>query len=621
MLRRTSLLITAILLSTACSVVTSEGDPEAVAAQLADALSRHTLAEVPLTRDSARDAYARLVSPLDGEEVYVAVEGVAVDDDTAEVTLRWDWDLSNGSWRYTSDVRMVDDGNRWEVEWAPSVLEPSLRDGDRLGLFTLPARRGRILGQGGEPLVLDRPVLRYGLDKTAVRPGQVVPSARRVAEALDIDAEAYAARARAAGPDAFVEALVLRVEEARDRVDPSYAAIPGTVALEDELPLAPTRDFAAELIGRVGPATAEIIEESGGRIEAGDVVGISGLQARYERQLAGTPGVEVVAVDVDERRRRLFRARPQHGRDLRTTLDPDLQSKAEGVLATLGEAAPHSALVAVRPSDGQLLAIANGPGNGGLNVATAGQYAPGSTFKVVTALALLRAGVAPDDVLSCTDTIEVDGRAFENYDDYPRERVGDISFTAAFANSCNTALIAARDLLRGDDLAQAAAALGLGVDHDLGFPAYFGQVPPAAGETEHAADLIGQGKVLASPMTMAAVAASVAGGRTVVPRLLLDHRVETVAPDVPLTEMESQTLRTLMRAVVTEGSGAFLADVPGEVGAKTGTAEYGTPGPDGQLSTHAWMVATREDLAVAVFVADGESGSGTAGPLLEMFLR
>jgi cell division protein FtsI/penicillin-binding protein 2 len=70
-----------------------------------------------------------------------------------------------------------------------------------------------------------------------------------------------------------------------------------------------------------------------------------------------------------------------------------------------------------------------------------------------------------------------------------------------------------------------------------------------------------------------------------------------------------------MHAVVTEGSGRLLAGLPGSVGAKTGTAEYGTSG-----QTHAWMVAFHDDLAVAVFVETGESGSGTAGPLLLDFL-
>ena len=117
---------------------------------------------------------------------------------------------------------------------------------------------------------------------------------------------------------------------------------------------------------------------------------------------------------------------------------------------------------------------------------------------------------------------------------------------------------------------------------------------------------------------MAAVAGSVAAGRTVVPRLLADTDV-TAQPSEPLTAREAAFLQDLMRGVVRAGSGAFLADVPGApVLAKTGTAEFGDDEP---LRTHAWMIAAQGDLAVAVFVEVGESGSRTAGPVLEEFLR
>jgi cell division protein FtsI/penicillin-binding protein 2 len=187
------------------------------------------------------------------------------------------------------------------------------------------------------------------------------------------------------------------------------------------------------------------------------------------------------------------------------------------------------------------------------------------------------------------------------------------------AHSCNTAFIGSRGRLRGDALADAAASLGFGVDHDLGFPAYFGEVPEPRSETEAAADLIGQGTVLASPLAMATVAASVSAGRTVVPHLVSGFQ-QKADPATPLRPAEARSLRELMRAVVTEGSGSVLSGLPGQVGAKTGTAEYGQPGPDGDLPTHAWMIATQRDLAVAVFVETGASGSQTAGPLLERFL-
>jgi cell division protein FtsI/penicillin-binding protein 2 len=272
--------------------------------------------------------------------------------------------------------------------------------------------------------------------------------------------------------------------------------------------------------------------------------------------------------------------------------------------------------VVVRPSTGEILAAASGPGSQGYNTATFGQYAPGSTMKVVTALALMRAGLAPADRVPCTTRVVVDGKPFTNYDDYPQDRTGEITLQQAVANSCNTALISQHARLAADDLAAAAASLGLGVDHDLGFPAYFGAVPPPGSETAKAAALIGQGEVLASPMAMTAVAASVAEGRAVVPWLLVDQPAEQ---GEPLSAQEAEALRDMMRAVVTEGTATFLADVPGPpVGAKTGTAEFGTSVPP---ATHAWMIAEQGDVAVAAFVEEGDSGSGTAGPILESVLR
>jgi cell division protein FtsI/penicillin-binding protein 2 len=421
-------------------------------------------------------------------------------------------------------------------------------------------------------------------------------------------------RVEAAGEKAFVEAIVLRKADAT-RALAAASDLEGVGVLRDTLPLAPTREFARPILGSVGPVTAEIIKESDGLYEIGDEAGLSGLQQRYDARLRGTPGLTVRALGAPaDEPRELHTVDPVPGEPLATTFDLDLQEEAERILADVG---PASALVALRPSTGDILAAASGPGSGGYSTATVGQYAPGSTFKIVSSLALLRAGLTPSSPVSCPATTVVDGKTFKNYDDYPADGLGRITLRDAVANSCNTAFITERDKVEA--LPDAAAALGLGVDHDLGFPAYFGSVPEPASETSDAASLIGQGQVLASPMAMAAVIASVVEGSTVVPRLLPDQEADGRDVPQPLTPAEASTLRGLLRAVVTDGSGALLADVPGPpVIAKTGTAEFGEKEP---LQTHAWMVAGQDDLAVAVFVDVGDSGSGTAGPLLERFLR
>ncbi|WP_432478066.1 penicillin-binding transpeptidase domain-containing protein [Nocardioides sp. GXQ0305] len=608
------------LLLTGCSAVdgATAPDPADAAGQLADGLAEGDLSGVAFTEDGADQAYADVVDGLGEVTPTVSVEEVAEpesDDATAVATLGWTWPVSEQDWTYTTEaeLRLVDD--HWRVVWEPSLVESSLHAGGTLSRRTVQAGRADIVGARGERLVTERPVARFGIDKSAVSDKKAVASARRLAGLLDIDEAAYVERVKASGDLAFVEGIVYRREEVPVRVAASYERIPGALAVQDSLALAPTRDFAAPILGTVGEATAEMVEEDPERYQPGTEAGLSGLQLRYDEQLAGTPGVEVVTTTSDDEERVLFEEKPVRGTPLRLTLDVRLQSTAESLLAPVG---PASALVAIRPSSGEIVAAANGPGTDGYNMATYGQFAPGSTFKAVSSLALLRSGLAPDAATRCTDTLVVDGKQFENYDDYPADGIGTIPLRTAVANSCNTAFIAARSRLGRGDLADAAASLGLGVDHDLGFPAYFGQVPPAESETEAAADMIGQGRVLASPMAMATVIASVQSGTTVLPSLVVDHEVEQ--EDLPaLRSGEVGQLRDMLRGVVTSGSGVALADVPGgPVIAKTGTAEYDD---DGALRTHAWMIGAQDDLAVAVFVETGESGSSTAGPILESFLR
>jgi cell division protein FtsI/penicillin-binding protein 2 len=601
-------------------------EADGTAAALVDGLNAGDLADVPFTEVSgaeATDDLAEVVEGMGDRAATVSLGEVTESDGddggAATATVTWSWPLTETDvWTYTSDIALERDADdTWEVVWGHEVVEPSLNAASVLEASDLTGGRGDIIGADGLRLVTERPVVRVGIDRSTVGEARAGSSAAALAKLVGVAPEPYRERVVAAGELAFVEAITLRTADVPPQLGARADAIPGALLLPDEVPLAPTRDFAAPILGTVGEVTAEMIEEEPERFEVGDTAGLSGLQARYDEQLQGTSGVLVEAVGSDGRAREVVRVGGSDGEPLRITLDERLQSQAETLLADVG---PASALVAVRPSDGAILAAANGSGTDGLNLATFGQYAPGSTFKSVSSLALLRNGVRPDTPVPCTATVDVDGRDFENYDDYPAAALGQIPFRTAVANSCNTAFIAERTRLADTDLADAAASLGLGVDHDLGFPAYFGSVEPPTTETGRAADMIGQGTVLASPMAMATVMASIAEGDLVVPRLLEQVEVSPPAGVTPVSEREAAQLRGLLRAVVTEGSGSQLADVPGPpVIAKTGTAEYAAG--DGSIRTHAWMIAAQGDLAVAVFVEDGASGSSTAGPVVEAFLR
>jgi cell division protein FtsI/penicillin-binding protein 2 len=305
-------------------------------------------------------------------------------------------------------------------------------------------------------------------------------------------------------------------------------------------------------------------------------------------------------------------------------------------------------MVVVRPSTGEVLAVANGGDDTGFNRAFEGRYPPGSTFKVVSTEALLAAGLSPDETVPCPAGANVGGRTFVNAEAH---ELGSVPFRVDFAESCNTAFVGLADRVTDAQLAESAAALGLTDDYALGVPSFGGDVPANDDAVGHAAAMIGQSRVLASPLGLSVVAASVAEGATVTPvlvtdpltgaRLLPDETdtdtdtdtdTEEAAPSstptsVPAPAAQGRsldpavaaTLQELMGEVVTSGTGTVLAGVPGPpVHAKTGTAEYGTEVPP---RTHAWMIGYQGDLAFAVLVEDGGFGAQAAGPVVEQFLR
>jgi hypothetical protein len=594
--------------------------PEPTADALARALASGQLSTVAFSGVSAARAqqqYADAVGGLGGLRPTVSVGAVSEQGDrAATATLRWRWPVGTG-WSYTTKASLEKgaDAGRWQVVWRPAVVAPALAPGDRLELSTDQAKRADILGPGGVGLVTERPVVRFGVDKHKVKGRAAVDSARRLASLLGIDAASYAALVKGAGDEQFVPAIVYRQDEVPPGVGTAYTRIKGVDAIAGELPLGITKAFAAPILGTVGPVTAEIVKDNPGVYQAGDVAGLSGLEARYDAQLRGKPGVTVTVARQDGGSDTLFRTRAVRGTPLRLTLEPRLQLLAERILAPVG---PASAIVAIRPSTGAILAAANGPGNHGYNDATYGRFAPGSTFKTVASLALVKRGVTPSSPVECPTRVVVDGKEFTNDSFYPPSANGRITLATALADSCNTAYINERTRLGRRDLVDAAATLGMGVDHDLGFPSYFGNVVPPDSETTKAADMIGQGQILASPMTMATVMASVVAGHTVVPQLVRSVTPAQTSPE-PLTARQDATVKELLRGVVLRGTGVGLADVPGPpVIAKTGTAEFDR---GGRRLTHAWMIAGQGDLAVCAFVDVGHTGAGTAGPLLEQFLR
>ncbi|WP_284751024.1 penicillin-binding transpeptidase domain-containing protein [Arthrobacter sp. efr-133-R2A-120] len=622
----------------------AEGAAKQLASSLA-ALDVGSLAVDGKDAAAANEQLKAVFAALDPAKPSVESGAVKLDGDKASVPLNFTWKIGTAEWKYTSQAALKKSGDKWAVQWTTTLLEPDLKDGEVLDKTVTAPTRAEILGAGDSKLVSYRPVVYVGIDKTTIGAADPAASAAKLAQLVGVDEAAYVKQVQASGPQAFVSAITLR-QDGRTITDQQIAAIPGARGIPDSLPLAPTRTFARAVLGTVAEASAEQIQKAGGAFKAGDVVGTGGLEEQYDAQLRGQDGVSIKArpqgmtddqikAAKPDPRRVLFAVDAKPGDPLKTTLDPRLQQLAEDTLAGVG---PASAIVALRPSTGAVLAAASGPGSNGYNTAMLGQYAPGSTFKIVDSLALIRNGMTPDSKVECTPTITVDGRTFKNAEGYPESSLGSVALRDAFAHSCNTAFISSRDKVSQAQLESAATSLGVAVQAPkLGAEAFLGSVPGNADGTEHAASMIGQGKVLLSPLAAAIMAASVAHGAPVSPQLVLNPASVSAgatttasgppsssalpsapASDKPVTPAEAAALGDMMRAVVTSGHAGFLASVPGApVGAKTGTAEFGNENPP---KTHAWIVAVHGDLAVAVFVEDGGLGATTSGPLLKSFL-
>ncbi len=543
---------------------------------------------------------------LDGARLDAELGDVSERDGTAVATVELRWRIPGiGPWGYSTRLPLAKRGGDWQVRWTPKLVHPRLDADTRLGTTREFARRSPILGRGGRAIVRERPVVRVGA--VVSETSDPAATATGLARVLDVDRRPILRQLRGGGPQQFVEALVLRRGEYAS-LKPALEAVPDVTAIEGSAPLAPTREFARALIGTVAPVTAEQLERLGNAYAPGDQVGQWGLQRRFERRLAGTPTRRVVIrASAGTPIATLLERKGRRGRALETTLDTRVQLAAE---AALGQRGDEAALVALAPSSGDILAVANRPVESSFDRALAGRYPPGSTFKVVTTAALLRAGLSVDETVDCPATLTVEGKEFRNFEG---SAAGAVPFSLDFAQSCNTAFVSLADRLEPDDLTRVARDFGLGPRLGLPLAAPAASVPPGRGAVERAAAMIGQHEILASPLSMAGVAATVAVGRWRPPRLLPR---ELGASARPLPEDERETLATLMRSVVTSGTGTALAAVPGEPAGKSGTAEFGSGDPP---PTHAWFIAYREDVAVAVLVENGVAGGEVAAPIAAAF--
>ena len=451
---------------------------------------------------------------------------------------------------------------------------------------------------------------------------------------------------------------------------PSLPGVTTEVGLSRIYPLA--KDLA-HVLGYVGPVSDYDLS----RMQDPDPllqipkfqIGKVGFEAKYEDQLRGKAGTRRIEVNATGRvMRELGRHEGDPGANIQLTVDHLLQNYVQ---ARLGE--ESAAAVVLDVETGDILSINSAPSFDpnlfvrGISSAeyrfltehdhrpmadktVQGAYPPGSTFKMVTALAALEAGVVhPDEEIFCRGYTELGNRRFHCW---KRAGHGHISLHESFQQSCDVYYYEIAQRVGIDHIADMARRLGIGVRHDVPMSAVTEGLAPnkdwkrqkygkdwLIGDTLNAA--IGQGFVLASPLQLAVMTARVATGRAVVPRLVkaIDGKElpVTAAPDLGLSEENLRQVRLGMFEVVNNqrgtAYGSRIVDDSMRMAGKTGTSQVrnitAAERARGVISNdqlpwnrrdHALFVAfapfDAPKVAVALVVEHGGGGSTAAAPIV-----
>lgn len=525
----------------------------------------------------------------------------------------------------------------------------------------IPAPRGLILDRNGKVLASNQPTLDLVVIPQFVMDWDKVRAS--LAQILHVPPETLdAAWERRAGKPRY-QPLTLATNLSLDAVSRIKARKTPWYFPEDPFDLRGVeiqpRADRRYIDGAIAPHVLGYLQES----ETGALQGVGGVESWYDRELQGVPGSSERVVDARGRvmdypsiAARLVQHDPMPGQTIQTSIDARLQAAARKAFGNR-----TGALVALDPMTGEVLALYSSPSydlsrfsevdRGAYwkqlltdkdrplyNRAVQGAFPPGSTYKMVTAIAGLSEGVVtPDEKIVCRGGLESGGRRFGCWN---KGGHGPVSLVQAIAQSCDVYFYTVGSRLGLDQLALYAHRLGLGDKTQLDLPnERSGLIPTSAwkegryGRPGTVADAmmaaIGQGFDLLTPLQDALmVARLVNGGKAITPHVMIPARHAGPEPDAtaPVASLgfdpgHLAAIRRGMEGVVNGpgGTARALAALDLKVAGKTGTAQ--TVGLDSKVKKgdHAWFVgyAPYDDprIVVAVIVEYAGHGGTAAAPV------
>lgn len=539
---------------------------------------------------AVRKALADAKLQLDAASFRFRIKSLTVEGDTSRAEFGVEVDLgdNNPLWTYDSVLPLRMRDGVWKVAWSPSVLHPQLKEGQRFAVKAEPKPRQPVVDRASEPLQQD-----MFLYVSGVVPAQLGDRAEEVVKQLS-EITGYAqdrllSRIRSAPPNETVPLITFgrtRYQSVKQKLD----AIPEVKTVAEKQPVDPADP--KQIVGKVSALTPETEQKLGGPQRAGDSIGQSGLQQAYQGYLTGSTETQVIILDLEtgEEVASLQQWPGRQNRSVRTTIDSGVQAAAERAVSSTRT----SALVAVDRRTGEIRAVSTR----GLHQekdALAGRFPAGTTFSIVAADAILKAGVQTKQKLPCPAERTVGGARFV----HASEVTGSSrSFQENFAQGCVTALASLARRVSGEDLTRSAKTFGIGQPWRLPLKSFSGSLPSFGSDADKAKAIAGQ-NVQVSPLSMALVAAAVSSGTWRPPVLVTSPDAPDAAAEAePAPQPPPQQLDPAVRKALTAMMKAGAQGTPAQAGRGR---VYGVTSAATGKENNAWFVGWQGDLAISVF--------------------
>jgi penicillin-binding protein 2 len=550
-------------------------------------------------------------------------------------------------------------------------------DNNRVRMLDIVSPRGNILDKDGRTIITNRPCFNIvWVKEDSPEPDEII---KKLSLILNEEIAVLLKKVREAADKPKHIPILLKEDidwKTLVYIENNHYELPGI-----RIEVLPRRkylfgDMASHMIGYTGEINRqELDEKGGGSYQAGDQIGKRGFEKLYEEELRGEKGISYMEVDAHGFEQRQLKGRePLPGNDLQLTVDLDLQLEAEKAME--GKA---GAVVAMDVNSGRILAFASAPPVhlenfvGGISTKNwesllndikrplvhktiQGQYPPGSTYKIVTALAGLSKGVIdPNTVFYCSGSMAFGNR---RYGCWKKAGHGPISLHRALAESCDVYFYKVGLMVGVNALAEYANSLGLGHKTGIAFEYEKSGLIPTANwkklatgepwqEGETLSIAIGQGFNLVTPLQVNLMTSALANGGILYKPFLVERIIDSEGQvikefgptvDVELVGVEKHLalIRAGLVAAVNDkhgtGNEARLKDIT--VAGKTGTAQVVTMEKFKEVDEkdvaykhrdHAWFTsfapAADPEIAVTVLVEHGGHGGSAAAPVAKKVLE